>query len=480
MKTTVTFAAFLLFAAQLQAQQSPAVQRLREAVAVASSGNIEQMKAFAAKTYAPSFRSIASDDIHASYLAQFAGARLEENRISVSGNRAAAALDNPVTEEVDSLIIVVDNSAEHLISGVGSSNGGPIGARKTYATDEARAAELRRYVKKLADGDKFSGVVLLARNGKVLVHEAYGLANRDFNVPNKLDTKFNLGSANKNFTAVVIAQLVEEGKLSWDDPLSKFVPDFPDSASARKVLIKHLLSHSAGLGSYFNRTFMESSRARYRTVDEMMTLARPDSLRFEPGKRFQYSNTGYLVLGKVIEVVEGKSYFDVVRDRIYKPLGMTSTDSYQLDQVNPNLAVGYTRAPGANGMELRNNIFEHVIRGGPAGGGYSNAPDMLKYDEALRAGKLVKPETLALMRSPKPELGVKSYGYGFALFDGPTIWGHGGDFPGIDFDNNQYGESGYVLIVLANYDRVNGPILRKMKELLGGGPGLAEFTSGRN
>jgi CubicO group peptidase (beta-lactamase class C family) len=201
-------------------------------------------------------------------------------------------------------------------------------------------------------------------------------------------------------------------------------------------------------------------------VDEMMTLARPDSLRFEPGKQFRYSNTGYLVLGKVIEVVEGRSYFDVVRDRIYKPLGMTSTDSYQLDQVNPNLAVGNTRAPGATGMELRNNIFEHVIRGGPAGGGYSNAADMLKYDEALRAGKLIKPETLALMRSPKPELGAKSYGYGFALFDGPEIWGHGGDFPGIDFDNNQYGDSGYVLIVLANYDRVNGPILRKMKGIL--------------
>ncbi|HEY0304453.1 MAG TPA: serine hydrolase domain-containing protein, partial [Longimicrobiales bacterium] len=286
--------------------------------------------------------------------------------------------------------------------------------------------------------------------------------------------KFNLGSANKNFTAVVIAQLVEEGKLSWDDPLSKFLPDFPDSASARQVLIKHLLSHSAGLGSYFNRKFMESSRTRYRTVDEMMTLARPDSLRFKPGSAFRYSNTGFLVLGKVIEVVEGRSYFDVVRDRIYKPLGMTATDAFQLDQVNPNLAVGYTRAPGPNGVELRNNIFEHVIRGGPAGGGYSNAPDMLRYAEALRTGKLIKRSTLDLMRSPKPELGAPRYGYGFALFDGPQVWGHGGDFPGIDFDLNQYGESGYTVIVMANYDRVNEPILRKMKDLLRGTGALAD------
>ena len=126
---------------------------------------------------------------------------------------------------------------------------------------------------------------------------AFGEANKDFGVPNALDTKFNLGSMNKMFTAVTIGQLVEQGKLSYDDPLSKFLPDFPSAEAAKKVRIKHLLTHTSGLGSYFNDEFDRSSRARYRTVDEMLTLAKGETLAFEPGTRWSYSNTGMLVLG---------------------------------------------------------------------------------------------------------------------------------------------------------------------------------------
>jgi CubicO group peptidase (beta-lactamase class C family) len=114
-----------------------------------------------------------------------------------------------------------------------------------------------------------------------------------------------------------------------------------------------------------------------------------------------------------------------------------------------------------------------VIRGGPAGGGYSNAPDLLKYAEALRTGKLITRQTLQLMRVRKPELGAPRYGYGFALFDGPDIWGHGGDFPGIDFELQQFGDSGYTIILLANYDRVNDPILRKVIKMMQGSGAIA-------
>lgn len=251
---------------------------------------------------------------------------------------------------------------------------------ETFATDADRVRELQRYLRKQVADGHFSGVVLVAKDGKPLYHEVFGIANRDTDTPNRLDTNFNLGSANKNFTAIAIGQLVEEGKLSWDDPLSTFIPDFPDSVSARKVRIKHLLSHTSGLGSYFNQTFMESSRARWRTVDDMMRLARPDSLAFEPGTRFAYSNTGFLVLGKVIEVVTGR-------------------------------------------------------------------------------------DTLDLMRSPKPELGSPRYGYGFVLFDGPQYWGNGGDFEGVDADVEQFGTSGYTMIILANSHMVNDPIKRKVRAL---------------
>jgi CubicO group peptidase (beta-lactamase class C family) len=456
-----------------QAQQRPAAQRLMEAVRVASSADSTRMTSFVAATYAPTFRTIAPDEVHVRYLSQLAGYTVDPAAIAGDARRATAGVANPHTEEIDSITVEVDGTPANQITRIGfrSGVGGATVPERVFHNDAQRAAELRRYVSKLAAADKFSGVVLFAKQGNVLLHEAYGTANKDFNVPNRPDTKFNLGSANKNFTAIVIGQLVQEGKLSWDDPLSKFIADFPDSASARKIQIKHLLSHTAGLGSYFNRRFLESSRARFRTVDEMMTLARPDTMRFEPGTRFRYSNTGYLVLGKVIEVVERRSYFDVVRDRIFRPLGMTSTDAYDLDRVNPNLAVGYTPISGTR--EFRNNIFEHVIRGGPAGGGYSNAPDLLKYAEALRTGKLITGSTLELMRSPKRELQAARYGYGFALFDAPDIWGHGGDFPGIDFDLHQFGDSGYTIILLANYDRVNDPILRKVIRMMRGSGAIA-------
>ena len=136
-------------------------------------------------------------------------------------------------------------------------------------------------MKKLADADVFSGSVLLAKGGKVFYKGVFGTANKDFGVPNRIDTKFNLGSMNKMFTALSIAKLVETGKLTIDDPLSKFVPDFPDAESAKKIKIKHLLSHTAGLGGYFSQTWQMRSRGSIRSVDDMMALAKEDEkLRF--------------------------------------------------------------------------------------------------------------------------------------------------------------------------------------------------------
>jgi CubicO group peptidase (beta-lactamase class C family) len=169
-----------------------------------------------------------------------------------------------------------------------------------------------------------------------------------------------------------------------------------------------------------------------------------------------------LVLGKVIEVVTKKDYFTNAQERIFDRVGMKNSGFFEMDGVNRKLAVGYLKANGT----LRNNLFEHVVKGGPAGGGWSTAEDILAYSEALRGGKLVKRETFELMRTPKPELSSPNYGYGFVLFEGADVWGHGGDFPGIDFDWNGYGDSGYTLVILANYDGVNDPIKRKVTRMV--------------
>jgi CubicO group peptidase (beta-lactamase class C family) len=337
-------------------------------------------------------------------------------------------------------------------------------------TDAEIAAQMGAFVQQLAKRDQFSGTVMLARNGKPVYTAAVGEANKDFGAPIRLDTKFNLGSMNKMFTAVSVAQLVEAGKLSFDDSLGKFLPPGsmrPDVLA--KVRIKHLLSHTSGLGSYFNDTWDSQSRARYRSVDDWMALVKDDTLEFEPGTRWSYSNTGMLVLGKVIERASGQDYFDYVRQHIYAPAGMTSSDSYELDRVNPNLAVGYDRTFTKQGVEWRNNIFMHVIRGGPAGGGYSTVQDLTRFAEALKAGKLVSKRYVEILTTPKPELNSPQYGYGFGVGVQDGVFGHNGGFPGINSDLEIYRDGGWTIAVMSNYSMGAQPVAERAKELITAG-----------
>ena len=194
-------------------------------------------------------------------------------------------------------------------------------------TPEQVAEKLGGFVDRAAARDTFSGTVLLAKDGKVLLTKAVGLANRDFDVPVTLDTKFNLGSMNKMMTAVACMQLVEAGKLSLDDPIGKHLgEDWLPKVDKSKVKVRHLLTHTSGLGSYFTEEFDRSSRALYRTVDDWKPLVRDETLAFEPGTRWQYSNTGMHIAGAIIEKVAGTEYYDYVRRHITGPAGMTGTD----------------------------------------------------------------------------------------------------------------------------------------------------------
>jgi CubicO group peptidase (beta-lactamase class C family) len=326
---------------------------------------------------------------------------------------------------------------------------------------------LRGYVERLAARDVFSGAVLLAKEGKPLYRAAFGEANKDFAVRNTPETKFNLGSMNKMFTAVATMQLVEAGKLSLDDSLGKFLPPGAMQADVlARVRIKHLLSHTSGLGSYFTPEWDGQSRARYRSVDDWMALVRNETLRFEPGTRWGYSNTGMLVLGKVIEVASGMDYFTYVRERITGPLGMTSTAAYDLDRVNPNLAVGYDAEVVGGQRVYRNNIFMHVIRGGPAGGGYSTVDDLTRFAVGLKSGRLVSAQSYRQMTTPKPELASPNYGYGFQVGAGGRIAGHSGGFPGINSQLDIYLDDVYTVVVMSNYSGGAQPVMDKTRELL--------------
>jgi CubicO group peptidase (beta-lactamase class C family) len=386
---------------------------------------------------------------------------------SILPTRASGLAQSTRTEAWRRLGVIIDTTSPSRILRVSIAPATAPDAPTRRLTDAEVVEQLRAYMDRLARRDVFSGSVLLAKAGKPLFSAAYGEANKDFGVKNTADTKFNLGSMNKMFTSVAIMQLVEAGKLSLDDTLGKFLPAGSMRADVlSKVRVKHLLTHTSGLGSYFSPRWDSLSRSMFRSVDDWMALVKDETLAFEPGTRWSYSNTGMLVLGKVIEVASGTDYFEYVRERVFKPAGMTSTDSYELDLVTKNLAVGYERDETAAGPRYRNNIFQHVIRGGPAGGGYSTVGDLTRFAVALQDGKLVSRDGMRMLTTPKPELGSPDYGFGFGILDGGRIVGHSGGFEGISAQLDIYVGEGYTMAVLANYGGAAQPVIEKVRTLL--------------
>jgi CubicO group peptidase (beta-lactamase class C family) len=318
---------------------------------------------------------------------------------------------------------------------------------------------------RLGKRDVFSGTFLIARGDEVLLEYACGEASKRFHVPNNIDTKLNLGSMNKMFTATAIAQLVEKGLLSYEDTLNTFVDEswLPNEITS-KVTLHHLLTHTSGLGSYFNKTYMNSSRALFRKLDDYKPLVKDEKLAFEPGERFRYSNTGMFLLGVVVESITGQSYFEYIRENIYKPAGMKNSDCYEMDRPVENLAIGYSSDLKSK-YGWQNNLYLHVIKGGPAGGGFSTVGDLHRFAQAIQKGKLVSVDSLKILR--KDHKG-DNYGYGFSLEEGPNgkVVGHSGGFSGINANLDIFLNKGYIVAVLSNYDRAASPIAEKVRQLL--------------
>jgi CubicO group peptidase (beta-lactamase class C family) len=333
---------------------------------------------------------------------------------------------------------------------------------------------LSAVLEKAAADDEFSGAVLVAKNGQPIFRKAYGLANKNANSLNDVETKFNIGSMNKMFTAVAVAQLAERGKLSFDDTISKHLPDYPNQAVAAKITIHQLLTHTSGLGNYQNDRYF-AGLGEMKAVADLLPLFVDEPLAFEPGAKWQYSNSGYVVLGAIIEKVSRQNYFDYVRDHIFKPAGMGDTDSYERGASVPNLAIGYTRmAPSgeaAPAATRRENTSSRPAKGSPAGGGYSTVGDLLKFVVALQGHKLLSPKFTEMVTTGKIEVGgpVGKYAYGFGdkIFNGKHIVGHNGGAPGIAANLDIFPELGYVSVILSNYDPpAMMPVIMKVRELI--------------
>lgn len=294
--------------------------------------------------------------------------------------------------------------------------------------------------------DEFSGSVLIASNGRPLYRKAFGMANKSFEVLNAPDTKFNIGSINKSFTELAIAQLWEQGKLKFEDKIGDYLPGFPREI-AEKVTVQHLLTMRSGMGSYWNNEYW-SKFSSIKTIADLLEIIKDQPIDFEPGTSRQYSNSGFVVLGAIIEKISGLDYYDYVRKYIFEPAGMTNTDSYELDQIVPNLAVGYTRNRSESARKMnkyQNNLFIHGVKGSPAGGGYSTVDDLLNYVTALQENRLAGRQATNLVLGLFQNINEpdnRPKGLGIA----------GGAPVGINAIVEADFEAGYTVIVLSNYD----------------------------
>lgn len=298
--------------------------------------------------------------------------------------------------------------------------------------------------------DRFSGAALVAKEGKPIFAEAYGLADRESKTANKLDTQFRIGSMNKMFTATAVLQLAQAGKLKLTDTLATILPDYPNADLASKVTVHHLLTHTGGTGDIFGPEF-EKNRLKLRTLQDYVTLYGKRALKFEPGSRWEYSNYGFLLLGVIVEKVSGKTYYDYVRENIFKPAGMTRTDSLPEEEKVAARSTGYMRREGL----WTPNTDTLPWRGTSAGGGYSTVEDLARFADALRTHKLLNAEYTSLLTTGKVETGPNGkYAYGFMdrNDDGVHWFGHGGGAPGMNGELKIFPDSGYVVAVLANLD----------------------------
>jgi CubicO group peptidase (beta-lactamase class C family) len=285
---------------------------------------------------------------------------------------------------------------------------------------------------RLVRTNDFSGCVTVADGGKTVFDECRGLAERNFSVPIDHQTKFHVGSIDKMFTAVAVAQLVEAGKLSWDATLAQWVPEYADHAAANEITVWELLHHTAGLGDVLVPEYFARREQFNKPADFLDLIARQPKVG-EPGKEWNYSNAGYMLLGRIVEKVSHESYFDYIKRHVFAPAGMDASGFDTLNEVTAKLAVGYFH-DGLFSSDWKADWMKIPFKGDPAGGGYSTNADLLRFAQALREGKLVKPATLAKMFDGEVPAGPGSYaaGFGDRLSHGRHIRGHAGGIEGTD------------------------------------------------
>jgi CubicO group peptidase (beta-lactamase class C family) len=296
----------------------------------------------------------------------------------------------------------------------------------SFLTAQDKTLKIDALLRQYQEYAQFNGSVLVADNGKVIFKKGYGDANKEWNIPNTPDTKFRLGSITKQFTATLVLQLVEEGKIRLDGKVADYLPEYP-KPMGEKITIHHLLTHSSGIPNYtgfpnFRRELSKLTSAPADFIKVFWNLP----LDFEPGSKFSYSNSGYFLLGVILEKVTGKSYARLLDEKIFKPLGMANSGYDVSGTVIPKRAAGYQKLGG----KFINAELIDMSTPFSAGALYSTVEDLFLWDRALEGDKVLSSKSKALIFEPRIRTSISSgslerYGYGWFIGNEPV--GSSGD-----------------------------------------------------
>ena len=313
------------------------------------------------------------------------------------------------------------------------------------------STRIDEYIRAEMQAQQIPGVSLaVIKDGQIVLVRGYGLANVEHQVPVKPETIFQSGSTGKQFTATAVMMLVEEGKLSLDDKLTKYFPDGPDAW--RDISLRHLLTHTSGMTDYPQ----DFDLRRDYTEDDLLQRIKKIPLAFQPGEKWSYSNLAYVMLGILIHKVSGKFYGDFLQERVFKPLEMATARIISEADIVPNRAAGYRSVNG----QLKNQAWVSPSLNTTADGAlYLTVYDMAKWDAALYTEKLLKRSTLEQMWTPVKLNDGKTqpYGFGWGISEvrGHRIIEHGGAWQGFKAQISRYVDDKLTVIVFANQIRAN-------------------------
>ena len=327
----------------------------------------------------------------------------------------------------------------------------------SVCTAQENTGRMEEVVQSYVSSKQFMGTVLVARDATVLLDKGYGFANLEWGVPNAPTTKFRLGSVTKQFTAASIFLLQERGKLKIDDAVKKYMADAP--AAWDKVTIYHLLTHTSGIPSFTGFPDYSSTEAVPTTPEKLVARFRDKPLEFQPGEKWNYSNSGYVLLGYLIEKISGESYEKFVQENIFTPLGMKDSGYDSNSAIIVHRASGYT--PGPDGPKNAGYIDMSIPLS--AGALYSTTEDLLRWEQGLFGGKVLSAASLQRMTSPFQH--DYACGLGVSTVKGHQVIDHGGGIEGFNTQLSYYPDQKLTVVVLGN---LNGGAPAEIAEKLAG------------